>query len=211
MEQENVQKILNGLAELYPDAKPALEYRSPYELLVAVILSAQCTDERVNKVTAVLFKDHNTPQKMLELSQGELEQYIFSCGFYRNKAAHILSASRDILQKFNGEVPSSLNELKTLAGVGQKTANVVYSVAFGGDAIAVDTHVFRVSNRLGIAEGKTPAKVEEGLNAAIPQNLWSKAHHYLIWHGRKVCHSQRPDCAACTLKELCKFYNNTSF
>lgn len=207
MEQKNVQKILEGLAQLYPDAKPALEYNSPYELLVAVILSAQCTDERVNKVTSVLFKEYNTPQAMLKLSQPELEKYIFSCGFYHNKAAHILSASQDILDKFGGEVPSTLEELKTLAGVGQKTANVVYAVAFGGDAIAVDTHVFRVSNRLGIAEGKTPAKVEEGLNKAIPQNLWSKAHHYLIWHGRKVCHSQRPDCENCTLKTLCKFYN----
>lgn len=191
---------------MYPDAKPALLYKTPYELLVAVILSAQCTDERVNKVTAVLFKEHDTPEKMLELSQEELEKYIFSCGFYHNKAAHILAASRDIIDKFGSEVPSTLDELKTLAGVGQKTANVVYSVAFGGDAIAVDTHVFRVSNRLGIAEGKTPAKVEEGLRAAIPKELWSKSHHYLIWHGRKVCHSQRPDCVNCTLKDFCKFY-----
>lgn len=205
---DNVQKILNGLEALYPDAKPALLYKTPYELLVAVILSAQCTDERVNKVTAVLFKEHDTPEKMLELSQEELEKYIFSCGFYHNKAAHILAASRDIIDKFSGEVPSTLDELKTLAGVGQKTANVVYSVAFGGDAIAVDTHVFRVSNRLGIAEGKTPAKVEEGLRAAIPKELWSKSHHYLIWHGRKVCHSQRPDCVNCTLKEFCKFYGS---
>lgn len=205
---DNVQKILNGLEALYPDAKPALLYKTPYELLVAVILSAQCTDERVNKVTAVLFKEHDTPEKMLELSQEELEKYIFSCGFYHNKAAHILAASRDIIDKFGGEVPSTLDNLKTLAGVGQKTANVVYSVAFGGDAIAVDTHVFRVSNRLGIAEGKTPAKVEEGLRAAIPKELWSKSHHYLIWHGRKVCHSQRPDCVNCTLKEFCKFYGS---
>lgn len=146
---------------------------------------------------------------MLELTQDELEKYIFSCGFYRNKAAHILSASRDILEKYNGEVPSEHARLKTLAGVGQKTANVVYAVAFGGDAIAVDTHVFRVSNRLGIAKGKTPDKVEEGLKAAIPQNLWSKAHHYLIYHGRRVCHSQRPDCPNCTLKDLCEFYNST--
>ncbi len=203
---DNVQKILEGLEILYPDAKPALLYNTPYELLVAVILSAQCTDERVNKVTAVLFKEHNTPEKMLKLTQEELEKYIFSCGFYHNKAAHILAASRDILEKFGGEVPSTLDGLKTLAGVGQKTANVVFSVAFGGDAIAVDTHVFRVSNRLGIAEGKTPAKVEEGLRAAIPQELWSKAHHYLIWHGRKVCHSQRPDCGNCTLKDFCKYY-----
>ncbi len=206
MEQKIVGRLLDELARLYPDAKPALEYGTPYELLVAVILSAQCTDERVNKVTKVLFEKHNTPRTMLKLTQEELEKYIFSCGFYRNKAAHILSASQDILTRYNGEVPSTLQELKTLAGVGQKTANVVYSVAFGGDAIAVDTHVFRVSNRLGIAEGNTPAKVEEGLCAAIPQNLWSKAHHYFIWHGRRVCHSQKPDCAYCTLKEFCKFY-----
>lgn len=203
-----VQKILTEFERLYPDAKPALEYNSPYELLVAVILSAQCTDERVNKVTRVLFEEYNTPQKMLALTQEQLEKYIFSCGFYHNKAAHILSASADILAKFGGEVPSTLEELKTLAGVGQKTANVVYAVAFGGDAIAVDTHVFRVSNRLGIAEGKTPAKVEEGLCAVIPKDTWSKAHHYLIWHGRKVCHSQKPDCPNCTLKEYCKYFEN---
>ena len=200
-------EILNELEKLYPDAKPALRYKTPYELLVAVILSAQCTDERVNKVTEVLFKEHSTPQSMLTLTQTELEKYIFSCGFYRNKAAHILSASADILEKFGGEVPSTLDELRTLAGVGRKTANVVYAVAFGGDAIAVDTHVFRVSNRLGIADGKTPEKVEDDLMKAIPQNMWSKAHHYLIWHGRKVCHSQKPDCPNCTLKEYCKFYN----
>lgn len=209
MDTETTKNILDELSRLYPEAKPALRYQSPYELLVAVILSAQCTDERVNKVTEVLFQNHNTPRTMLDLTQEELEKYIFSCGFYRNKAAHILSASRDILDKFGGEVPSTLEELKTLAGVGQKTANVVYAVAFGGDAIAVDTHVFRVSNRLGIAEGKTPAKVEEGLNAAIPQNLWSKAHHYLIYHGRRVCHSQRPDCVNCTLSSWCKFYGKT--
>ena len=199
-------KILNELASLYPDAQPALKFNSPYELLVAVILSAQCTDERVNKVTEVLFREHNTPEKMINLTQEELEKYIFSCGFYRNKAAHILSASHDILEKYDGVVPNTLEELKTLAGVGQKTANVVYAVAFGGDAIAVDTHVFRVSNRLGLAEGKTPAKVEEGLCKALPQSEWSKAHHYLIYHGRRVCHSQRPDCENCTLKNLCKYY-----
>ena len=146
--KKDIQKLLQEFEALYPDARPALEYSSPYELLVAVILSAQCTDERVNKVTRVLFEKYNTPQAMLTLSPEQLEKYIFSCGFYHNKAAHILSASADILAKFGGEVPSTLEELKTLAGVGQKTANVVYAVAFGGDAIAVDTHVFRVSNRL---------------------------------------------------------------
>ncbi|MDE6867760.1 MAG: endonuclease III [Clostridia bacterium] len=200
-------KILQGLAGLYPNAKPELKFSSPYELLVAVILSAQCTDARVNKVTEVLFKEYNTPEKMLSLSQAELERYIFACGFYRNKAAHILSASRDIMEKFNGEVPATLEDLQTLAGVGRKTANVVYAVAFGGDAIAVDTHVFRVSNRLGLAQGNTPEKVEKALMQAIPKSEWSKAHHYLIYHGRRVCKSQRPDCENCTLKKLCDFYN----
>ncbi len=207
MDNTKVKGVLDELARLYPDAVPALKFNSAYELLVAVILSAQCTDERVNKVTAVLFEKHNTPEKMITLTQEELEKFIFSCGFYRNKAAHILSASRDILDKFGGEVPSTLEKMRTLAGVGQKTANVVYSVWFGGDAIAVDTHVFRVSNRLGISEGKTPAKVEEGLCAVIPKELWSKAHHYLIYHGRRVCHSQKPDCTSCTLKEFCNYFN----
>ena len=193
------------LREVYRGAKPALLYSSPYELLVAVILSAQCTDERVNKVTHELFKRCNTPEKMCQLSQQELEGYIFSCGLYRSKAAHILSASKDICDRFFGEVPTTVAELKSLAGVGQKTANVVYSVAFGGDAIAVDTHVFRVSNRLGLAKGDTPKKVEEGLNKAIPKEEWSKAHHYLIYHGRRICHSQKPECGICPLKELCDY------
>ena len=197
---------LAELEKIYKGARPALLYNSPYELLVAVILSAQCTDERVNKVTAVLFEKYNTPEKMITLSQEELEKYIFSCGFYRMKAEHILSASYDIISRFQGEVPQTVEELITLAGVGKKTANVVYSVAFGGDAIAVDTHVFRVSNRLGLAKGKTPAKVEEGLQKVIPKENWSSAHHWLIWHGRKVCHSQRPDCENCTLNDVCDYY-----
>lgn len=204
----NKQEKISALAELeklYPDAKPALHYTTAYELLVAVILSAQCTDERVNKVTAVLFEKYSTPSAMLTLTQKELEKYIFSCGFYRMKAAHILSASKDILEKFDGEVPDTVEKLMSLAGVGKKTANVVYAVWFGGAAIAVDTHVFRVSNRLGLAKGKTPLEVEAGLNKAIPKEDWSKAHHWLIWHGRKVCHSQKPDCASCTLQSLCDY------
>lgn len=203
----NNDEILAELKRLYPDARPALKYTSPYELLIAVILSAQCTDERVNKVTAELFKKHNTPQDMLKLTQTELERFIFSCGFYRAKAAHILSASKDICEKFGGEVPSDFDELKSLAGVGQKTANVVWSVAFGGDAIAVDTHVFRVSNRLGLANAPTPEKTEQQLKEVIPKSDWSKAHHWLIYHGRRVCHSRKPDCENCTLKEGCKYFN----
>ena len=208
MKTTDKKTALAELERLYKGAKPALHYSSPYELLIAVILSAQCTDERVNKVTAVLFENHSTPQAMLSLTQAELEKYIFSCGFYRMKAAHILSASRDILERFHGEVPRTVEELTSLAGVGKKTANVVYSVAFGGDAIAVDTHVFRVSNRLGLAKGNTPQKVEAGLNKAIPKKDWSSAHHWLIWHGRKVCHSQKPDCENCTLSNVCDYYKN---
>lgn len=205
MTKNEKQMALTELEKLYPDAKAALHYTTAYELLVAVILSAQCTDERVNKVTAVLFEKYSTPERMLTLSQTELERYIFSCGFYRMKAEHILSASKDIIEKFGGEVPDTVEKLMSLAGVGKKTANVVYSVWFGGDAIAVDTHVFRVSNRLGLAKGKTPLEVEAGLNKAIPKQLWSKAHHWLIWHGRKVCHSQKPACESCTLKALCDY------
>ena len=206
MKKIDKQTALMELANLYPDAKPALKYSTPYELLVAVVLSAQCTDERVNQDTAVLFKEYSTPEKMVTLSQAELEKYIFSCGFYRNKAAHILSASKDILERFSGEVPSTIEELMSLAGVGKKTANVVYSVAFGGAAIAVDTHVFRVSNRLGLAKGKTPLEVESGLNKAIPKEDWSKAHHWLIYHGRRVCHSQKPSCEVCSLQGVCDYY-----
>ncbi len=209
MNQANKKAALAELNRLYKGAKPALHYRTPYELLIAVVLSAQCTDERVNKVTKVLFEKHSTPETMLLLTQAELEKYIFSCGFYRMKAAHILSASKDILERFGGEVPQTVEELTSLAGVGKKTANVVYSVAFGGDAIAVDTHVFRVSNRLGLAKGNTPQKVEADLNKTIPKKDWSSAHHWLIWHGRKVCHSQKPDCENCTLSHVCDYYKKT--
>lgn len=206
MDKQNTKEALKILSEIYADARPALHYNSAYELLVAVILSAQCTDERVNKVTAELFREHNTPEKMLSLTQEQLEKYIFSCGLYKSKAAHILSATKDIVEKFGGKVPEGFSELKSLAGVGQKTANVVSSVWFDRDAIAVDTHVFRVSNRLGLAHAHTPAKTEEQLKEVIPQRDWSKAHHWLIWHGRRVCHSQKPACGSCPLAGVCDFF-----
>ena len=205
MHTNDKQRALQLLSALYPEAKPALIYRTPYELLGAVVLSAQCTDERVNKVTRVLFEKYDTPEKMVTLTQEELEKYIFSCGFYRMKAEHILSASKDILEKFNGKVPDTVEKLMSLAGVGKKTAYVVYSVAFGGDAIAVDKHVFRVSNRTGLAKGKTPLEVENRLQKSVPKKDWSKAHHWLIWHGRKVCHSRKPDCESCPLSPLCDY------
>lgn len=203
MNAEKVECIVNILSGEFSD-KPALEFSSPYELLVAVILSAQCTDERVNKVTRELFKKYDSPEKMLSLSERELEKYIFSCGLYKTKAAHILSASRDIQEKFGGEVPHSLNDLRTLAGVGRKTANVVYSVAFGGNAIAVDTHVFRVTNRIGIVEAKNVLDTEKGLMKVIPEKDWSRAHHYFIYLGRSYCSARKPNCKNCPVRTLCE-------
>lgn len=184
--------------------KPALNFSSEYELLVAVILSAQCTDERVNKITKDLFKDYNTPEKMLTLSIEELEQKIFSCGLYKSKAKHILEASKDILEKFNGKVPNNLKDLITLSGVGRKTANVVYSVAFKGNAIAVDTHVFRVSNRIGLVTAKNVLLTEKGLMKILDESDWSRAHHYLIYLGRSFCKAKNPDCENCPITDLCE-------
>ena len=184
--------------------KPALNFATPYQLLVAVILSAQCTDARVNKVTEKLFVNFGTPEKMLTLSEDKLGEMIFSCGLYKSKAAHILSATRDIMQKFGGKVPNDLDGLKTLAGVGRKTANVVYSVAFGGDAIAVDTHVFRVANRLGLVSEKNVYKTELSLMEILDKKDWSRAHHYLIYLGRSYCKAARPDCKGCPLKDICE-------
>lgn len=203
MEKHKAALIVDTLAGIFTD-KPALKFKSPYELLVAVILSAQCTDERVNKVTEVLFKEYDTPEKMLTLSQPELEKYIFSCGFYRMKAAHILSTSADIINRFGGKVPDNLADLQSLAGVGRKTANVVYSVAFHGNAIAVDTHVFRVSNRIGLASAKDVLNTEKQLMEILDEKDWSRSHHYFIYLGRSFCSSQRPRCDECPINALCE-------
>ncbi len=202
MKKTKAKEIVERLSGVFTD-KPALNFSTPYQLLVAVILSAQCTDARVNKVTEVLFEKYPTPQDILSLSQEELEGYIFSCGLYKSKASHILSATKDILQKFGGQVPSNLENLRSLAGVGRKTANVVYSVAFKGDAIAVDTHVFRVSNRIGLVCAQNELKTEMGLMDILEKSDWSRAHHYLIYLGRSFCKSQNPNCAECPIADLC--------
>jgi len=203
MNRKTAKKIVQTLSLVYEN-KPALKYSSAYELLIAVILSAQCTDERVNRVTAKLFEKYNLPEKMLTLKQEELEKYIFSCGLYKTKAKNILSASKDIIEKFNGQVPNNLTDLQSLAGVGRKTANVVYSVAFNGNAIAVDTHVFRVANRIGLANSSTPLGVEKALMDILDKKDWSSSHHYLIYLGRNVCKSQKPNCENCSIKSLCE-------
>lgn len=204
----SVLAIINKFDELYVDPECELVFNSDYELLVAVILSAQCTDKRVNKVTAELFKDYNTAEKMITLSQEELETRIRPCGFFHNKARHILDMSHDLVSKFDGKVPSNKNDLKSLAGVGEKTANVVLSLAFKIPAIAVDTHVFRVSNRVGLASGKNVSKVQSDLEKNLPKDKWIKMHYALVLHGRYVCKSQRPLCETCELSGLCKFYKN---
>lgn len=203
----NILAIIDRFDKLYPNPKCELVFHSEYELLVAVILSAQCTDKRVNKVTEQLFKEYNTAQKMITLSQVELEEKIRSCGFFRNKAKNILNASHDLIEKYDGKLPSNKKQLKELAGVGEKTANVVLSTAFNIPAIAVDTHVFRVSNRLGLAYGKTVMKVQKDLEKNIPKNKWVKFHFSLVLHGRYICKSQNPKCLKCDMKDLCKFYN----
>lgn len=212
MENERLQQtasrmqiLLDKLSKAYPAAQCELHYDNPFHLLVSVILSAQCTDKRVNEVTKELFKVYDTPRDFAEADIDTLQRLIYSCGFYRNKAANIMAAARDIELRFGGEVPATFEELLTLKGVGRKTANVVMAVAFGGNNIAVDTHVFRVSHRLGLSDGKTPFDVERDLMAKLNPSDYSTAHHLFIFHGRYCCKSQRPQCATCPVAELCTF------
>lgn len=197
-------QIYQLLDQMHHTADCELNYATPFELLVAVVLSAQCTDKRVNKVTDELFKIANTPEQFANMDVEELERHIFSCGFYHNKAKAIKSLSASIIAR--GGMPTTRDELMMLDGVGRKTANVVYAVAYGGNAIAVDTHVFRVANRLGIVHAKTPEQTEVALMSAFDEELWSHLHHLLIFHGRYVCHSQRPECDKCNVRELCEYY-----
>ena len=197
------QQILAELERLYPNAGPELHFTNPFETLIATMLSAQCTDKQVNKVTEKLFARFETPAQLAALTPEELEPWIKGCGVYHNKAKNIVNCCRILCERYGGEVPADWEALQTLPGVGRKTANVVYANAFGGDCIAVDTHVFRVSNRLGLANAKNVLKTELQLQEAIPKSDWSKAHHWIIYHGRRVCHARNPKCAACTLLDLC--------
>ena len=196
-------EMLQLLANDYQGATTGLEFGSSFELLVAVILSAQCTDVRVNIITRRLFPRWNTPAKMLSLSVTELEELIHDCGLYRAKAKNLLATCKLLQENWQGEVPGQMEELLKLPGVGRKTANVMLSHQFGVPAIAVDTHVFRVANRTGLARGKTPDEVEQGLMKLIPRSDWSAAHHWLIWHGRKICRARSPLCRQCSLSQLC--------
>ena len=205
MDKARAARVMAALEELYPEAKPELNFRNPYETLIATILSAQCTDKRVNIVTSRLFPEYPDAFAMAKLTPEALEPMIRECGLYHNKARNIVAASRALVERYNGEVPSTRAELMALPGVGQKTAGVVLLAAFGDDQIPVDTHVFRVSRRIGLSDGSTPEKVEQQLRELLPQEIWSHGHHLIIWHGRRCCHARKPECERCPLNDgLCE-------
>ena len=207
---ERVAAILKALDEAYHDAVCALTHRSPWELLVATILSAQCTDVRVNMVTSELFRRFPTPAAMAKATLPQLEALIKTTGFYRNKAKSIQGAARKIIADFGGEVPQTLAELITIPGAARKTANVVLGVSFGkAEGVVVDTHVFRISRRLELAKGDTPQKVEQELMQVIPQDRWISYSHQVIHHGRKVCVARNPKCKECNLETLCRSKDKT--
>lgn len=207
---ERIEAILRGLDEAYPEAICALDHKSPWELLVATILSAQCTDVRVNMVTPELFRRFPTPQAMAKATLPELEGLIRTTGFFRNKAKSIQGAAKVITEKFGGKVPQTLAELITVPGAARKTANVVLGVSFGkAEGVVVDTHVFRISRRLGLAKGDTPQKVEQELMRILPQDRWISYSHQIIHHGRKVCTALKPKCHECNLELLCHSKDKT--
>jgi endonuclease-3 len=191
------------LEKTYPNAVTALEHRNEFELLVAVILSAQCTDARVNKTTPELFAKYPTPEKLARARQATVEKIIKSCGFFRMKSKNIIACARDLVDRFGGRVPREREALESLAGVGRKTASVVMAAAFEEPALAVDTHVFRVTHRLGITLGTTPRQVEDDLTALVPENKWGDAAHWLILHGRAICKAPTPQCPRCPVNALC--------
>lgn len=201
----NTAGILSELAALYPDAHCALDHQNPFELLVATILSAQCTDKRVNEVTPRLFAAYPTPAAMASAPVEAVERLICECGLFKTKAKNIVATSRILVDTYGGQVPDHMEDLVALPGVGRKTANVVLSNAFGVPAIAVDTHVQRVSNRLGLAASEQVEETERQLMRRIPREQWTSAHHWLIYHGRQVCAARSPACSVCTLRPLCRF------
>lgn len=205
-----VDEVLDILTELYPQAACALEHRNAFELLIATILSAQCTDVRVNIITRRLFAVAASPEEMLALGEEEVKALIHGCGLHNNKAANIIATCQVLLEQHGGQVPDNREDLEALPGVGRKTANVLLSNAFNIPAIAVDTHVFRVANRIGLSQAPNPRKTEEQLMAAIPQQRWSHAHHLLIFHGRNLCKARKPQCEQCPLAPRCAYFGGDS-
>lgn len=207
MSQNRAKQVLAKLAEAYRQASCALHHTTPFELLIATMLSAQCTDERVNRVTAHLFQKFRTPEDFAVLSPEILQEDIKQLGLFRTKSENIVAASRMLLERYQGQVPQTMETLMQLPGVGRKTANVVLSNAFAVPALAVDTHVRRVANRLGLANSLNPEVVEQQICARIPKPMWSQTHHWLIHHGRQVCTARKPRCEICPVAEFCQFYH----
>lgn len=205
MNKKQAVEIFELLKKQYPDAKCSLDFNTPFEMMVAVMLSAQCTDERVNKVTAEFFPKYNTPKAFADMPLEDIENLIHSCGFYKNKAKNLKLASQKILTEFNGVVPQTMEELMSIPGVGRKSANVIMLEAFNNpQGIAVDTHAKRISNRIGFSSAKEPQKIEQDLLKLFPKEYYYDANHILIWHGRNTCKSQKPNCENCCIKHLCK-------
>jgi endonuclease-3 len=209
MNPQKRREIFRRFQAANPNPTTELKYTTPYELLVAVVLSAQATDKSVNEATQRLFAEVNTPEKMVQLGVAGLEHYIKRIGLYRNKAKNVIALSKMLLEEHDGEVPRTREALERLPGVGRKTANVVLNTAFGEPTIAVDTHLFRVANRTGLAPGKTPLEVEERMLKFTPPEYLKNAHHWLILHGRYVCLARKPGCPQCLIRELCEFRAKT--
>ncbi|MFT3898396.1 MAG: endonuclease III [Thermomonas sp.] len=210
MTPAEISEFFARLAELDPEPKTELEYSTPFELLVAVVLSAQATDVGVNKATRKLFPIANTPRALLDLGEARLKRHISTIGLYNAKAANVIALSRLLLERHGGEVPTTRAELEALPGVGRKTANVVLNTAFGEETIAVDTHIFRVANRTGMAPGKDVRAVEDGLLRVVPAQYRRHAHHWLILHGRYTCKARKPECPACPVRDLCHWAEKTA-
>jgi endonuclease-3 len=206
--EKNIKEIIEYFEEKYPDPESALNYETPFQLLIATIMSAQTTDLQVNKVNKELFKKYKKPTDFANLSVKELQKEIQSIGLYKNKSKYIIETSKMILEDYNGEVPKSRKKLTKLPGVGRKTANVVLANAFGQETIAVDTHVFRVANRLGLVDTDKRDQVEQDLMQVVPGDYWTKFHHWLIFHGRAVCKARTPLCDECEISSNCKYYQN---
>lgn len=201
-------KIINLLKEYYPDAKCSLDFSNPFEITIAVMLSAQCTDERVNKTTPNLFKIYNSPKKMAEIDIKELEQIIHPCGFYKNKAKNVKACCQKLLEEYNGIVPDNMNDLQMLPGIGRKSANVIMLEAFHNpQGIAVDTHAKRISNKIGFSKETDPEKIEKDLLNIIPKEYYYDVNHLLVWHGRKICTARNPKCDNCPVNNYCDNYN----
>jgi endonuclease-3 len=210
LNKRQVEEFFARLAKANPNPRGELEYINPYTLLVAVVLSAQATDASVNKATEPLFKIADTPQKMLKLGEAKLKSYIRTIGLFNTKAKNVIRLSEILLKEHGGTVPADREVLQTLPGVGRKTANVVLNIAFEQPTMAVDTHIFRVGNRTGLAPGKTPLEVELQLEKRVPEKYRLHAHHWLILHGRYVCKARKPDCPVCVVNDICQFKGKTT-